>query len=441
MKLLIENTLFFNKYAVVDDNNSLLFIDVVEKNNDVKLDDIFIGETVKVVNGLNAAFVNIGDNTGFLPLKNDKVVNGDKIIVQVIKEGNISKKPKLTQDITLRGKYIVLLPNEKTIKAPKAKKLEGENIIEKLKLDYPEIGMILRTKSLEAPYPDVRAEIDTLIQKYESFVSKKTHGEKLSQNDIENKVDQLIDKYDINDVLTNDQNYYIMNKKKFINMNLQIRYVQDYCFNHNGVNINSLIKQKFEFNDFSIQMDKTEAMTVIDVDSGYMDNSRLKESKFFEINKSAISKSIELITLLDIGGIILIDLINVSQDLREMLDDYVSGLVKKQKRHMKQSKITKNSLLEIICQKSSMSLTEKLTQKCHLCQGSGLLYSDEYLLDEFEITLKNKINNTDKKQYTVLVPAYRYDNIRLKLKQLENLHECIFYYEHSDDILHEIKIK
>jgi len=441
MKLLIENTLFFTKYAVVDDNNSLLFIDVVEKNNDVKLDDIFIGETVKVVNGLNAAFVNIGDNTGFLPLKSDKVVNGDKIIVQVIKEGNIRKKPKLTQDITLRGKYIVLLPGEKDIRPPKAKKLESENIIEKLKLHYPEIGMILRTKSIEAPYADVTSEIDSLIRKYELFISKKTPGEKLSQNDIDNKVDELIYKYDISDVLTNDKNYYIINRKKFINMNLKISYVQDYCFNHNSVNISSLIKQRFEFNDFSIQMDKTEAMTVIDVDSGYMDNSRLKESKFFEINKSAILKSVELITLLNIGGIILIDLINVPQDSREMLDDYVSDLVKKQKKHMKQSKITKNSLLEIICQKSSISLTEKLTQKCHLCEGSGLIYSDEYLLDEFEITLKNKINNTDKKQYKVLVPNYRHDKIILKLKQLESLYECTFNYENSDDTLHEIKIK
>ena len=111
MKLLIEDTLSFTKYAIID-NKELIYIDIIEKNDDARLDDIFIGEVVQIVSGLDAAFVNIGINTGFMPMKNSKAKVGDRIAVQVIKEGNESKKPKLTQDISLRGNYAVLLPNE-----------------------------------------------------------------------------------------------------------------------------------------------------------------------------------------------------------------------------------------------------------------------------------------------------------------------------------------
>ena len=440
MKLLIEDTSFFTKYAIVD-NKELIYIDIDEKNNDARLDDIFIGEVVQVVSGLEAAFVNIGTNTGFMPVKNSKLKVGDKISVQVTKEGNESKKPKLTQDISLRGKYAVLLPNEISIKVPRNINPEDESLIERIKKDYEGTGLIIRTKAFGAEYEAVNSDISDLIKKYSLFISKNETGSRISQNEMDSKVEELLNKFMISDILTNDKNYYIMNRKKMLARNLRFEYVEDYCFNHNGVNIDSLVKRKFEFGDLRIHIEKTEAMTVIDIDSGYIDNSRLKENHFFEINRRAVSKSLELINLLDIGGIIIIDLINMTQSLRCQLDEYVSEAMKNQKRQMRHSKITKNNLLEIICQKSSMNLIEKLTCSCDRCNGTGRVYSDELLLDEFEISLRNKISNTEKKEYTVSVPYDRYERLSGQLVKLEKYFECEFHYEKEYEAIHEIKIK
>ena len=440
MKLLIEDTLSFTKYAIID-NKELIYIDIIEKNDDARLDDVFIGEVVQIVSGLDAAFVNIGINTGFLPMKNSKAKVGDRIAVQVIKEGNESKKPKLTQDISLRGNYAVLLPNEKNLKIPRNINPEKESVAERIKNAHEGTGLILRTKAFESDYEDINSDICCLKEKYSLFISKNEIGSRISQNDMDSKIDELLNKFMISDILTNDKNYYIINRKKMLTRNMRFECIENYCFNHNGVNVENLIKRKFEFADFSIHIEKTEAMTVIDIDSGYIDNSRLKESHFFEINRKAVFKSLELINLLDIGGIIIIDLINMPQSLRVQLDEYVSDIMKNQKKQMRHSKITKNSLLEIICQKSSMSLIEKLTCSCERCNGTGRAYSDALLLDEFEIALRSKINNTGKKEYAVSVPYDRYERLLGHLVRLEKYFECEFHYEKEYEAIHEIKIK
>lgn len=440
MKLIIEEGRFFQKYAVLD-KNELVYLEIIEKDESIKLDDIFYGEVQNVVKGLNAAFINIGNGIGFLPLNEEKLVKGQKLLVQVSKEGNEVKKAKLSTDITIKGKYIVLLPNEKKIKIPK--KINSENslkLVEKLTQDYNECGMILRTKAFESAYEEISKEIVELRQSYAKISTQTQIGIALSQDDSELKIDEIIYKYDIKSVVTNNKCYYKNSKINYFKKNIELSLVENFCFNYNGINLEKLIQNYLKFDGFNLSIEKTEAMTVIDVDSGYIDNNKLNEMQIFEINKNSVSKILEIIKLLDIGGIIIVDLINTSLEIRNMLNDYVAAVIKDHGKTIKASKITKNNLLEIIRQKTSSSIVDRLTQRCEICNGSGRINKDTLILEDFEMELKSILLNQIKKSYSVLIPEYRYDSLIEKLKIIAGDYDCQLEYLKSNNILNNIKI-
>ncbi|MGB5824057.1 MAG: ribonuclease E/G [Proteocatella sp.] len=440
MKLVIEEGRFFQKYAVVN-KKELIYLEIIEKDESIKLDDIFYGEVQNVVKGLNAAFINIGVGVGFLPLKEEKLLKGQKILVQVAKEGNELKKAKLSTDITIKGNYVVLLPNENEIKIPK--KINSEDsleLLDKITQTHKGTGMILRTKAFEATFEAVSKEISELSQKYSQMAGQTQIGLAFSQDDSDLRIEELIYKYNVKEVVTNNQTYYKTNKIKYFKKNVELKMVENFCFNHNGINLEKLIQNYFKFDGFNLSIEKTEAMTVVDVDSGYIDNNKLNEAQIYEINKSAISKTLEIIKLMNMGGIIIIDLINTSLETRTKLNDHVSSSIKNHGKAIKASKITKNNLLEIIRQKTSISIVEKLTQKCETCNGSGRTNSNAFILDDFEIQLKSILSNQLKKSYSVFIPENRYEHLIDVLKEIAKEHDCELVYLKSNDILNNIKI-
>jgi len=440
MKLIIEEGRFFQKYAVIN-KKELIYLEIIEKDESIKLDDIFYGEVQNVVKGLNAAFIDIGVGVGFLPLKEEKMLKGQKLLVQVAKEGNEFKKAKLSTDISIKGNYVVLLPNDVKIKVPKKISAEASaELLEKIALAHEGLGMILRTKAFEATFETVSKEITELSQTSFEMANQTKLGLALSQDDSDLQIEELIYKYKVKEVVTNNQTYYKNNKMKYFKKNIEFKMVENFCFNHNGINLAKLIQNYFKFDGFNLSIEKTEAMTVVDVDSGYIDNNKLNEAQIYEINMSAINKTLEIIKLLNIGGIIIIDLINTSLETRNKLNDYVSISMKDHGKAIKASKITKNNLLEIIRQKTSSSIVEKLTQKCEFCSGSGRTHKNAFILDEFEIQLKSILSNQQKKAHSVLIPENRYESLIETLKEIAKEYDCELVYLKSNDILNNIKI-
>lgn len=440
IKLVFEDTNFFHKYAVLEDKK-LLYLEVLEKNKAAKLGDIYFARVKNVVKGLNAAFLDLGEDVGFLPDKNLDLKNGDELLVQVIKEGNVSKKPKLAKEISLKGNYVVYLPDENNISISKKIKSDKINeIADKLKLDYPDTGLIIRTQSDTASYEAISRELEDLKAKYTNIKQINSIGLIASENEIEYKISELISKFKVDFICTNNNEFYKNNKLKYAKKTIQIEYKDNYCFNHSGINLENLLNQHIKFENFSLYIQKTEAMTVVDIDSGYIKNEKISDINIYEINVAAIEKIFEIIDILDIGGIIVVDLINMTQLNKEKLDFYLQDMVKSHKKKIKVSPITKSSLLEITRQKSNSSLLEKLTNTCSKCSGSGREYSDKFILDDFELDLRNMLSMTTETEVKVLSSEKLYIKLSEELKLLEELYNCKLVFIKSDDDINKMKI-
>lgn len=437
-KLVFEDTSFFYKYAVLE-NNDLIHLEILEKDKFGKLGDIYFAEVENVVKGLNAAFLNLGDGNGFLPLQDKKIIKGEKLLVQVVKEGNQSKKPKLSLELSLKGRYSVLLPNENNISiSKKISESEMNDTVEKLKVDYKDRGIILRTESANANYEAICEDINYLLESYDLIKSVKAVGILFSDDNPEFKILELIDKFKIDEISTNSEAFYKKNKIKFLKDLIKIDYKENYCFNYNGINLKNILSHNIKFDNFSLFVEKTEAMTVIDIDSGYIKQEKIKDSQIYELNKEAVDKIFELVYILDIGGIIVVDLINMTQLNKEKLDFYIQNVVKSHKKKIRVSPITKNNLLEIIRQKSSASIVESLTETCHHCQGSGRVYKDKLILDEFELDLKNSIYS-GREEFKIVLNENLYIRVKPQLLELEKKYNCHLSFI-KDDNLSDIKI-
>lgn len=439
-KLIFEDTDFFQKYAVLK-NDKLIYLEVVEKNRFAKLGDIYLGKVKNVVKGLEAAFLDLGEGVGFLPIKNNILVKGDTLLVQVIKEGNDSKKPKLSEEIILKGHYIVFIPTEKSINV--SKKLEKDDIteiVDRLNVEYPETGIIIRTQAKNTNYNSIKQELDLLMQQYKDIIDISQLGLVFTESNFEFKISELNDKYNIDEIITNDFSFYKKNKLNYFKKSINIIHKENYCFNYSGINLDNLMNQHLKFEKFGLFIQKTEAMTVIDIDSGYIKDHKLVDKLIYDINLEAVEKVLELVEILDIGGIIIVDLINMTVENKERLDFYMQNMLKSQKKKIKIGPVTKSNLLEIIRQKSTNSIIEKLTKPCEFCNGSGRSYKDNFILDEFELDLKNCISSEIYNEVNISTKEEIYIRLLPYLKKLEEKYNCSLLFIKSYDNTDKIKI-
>lgn len=439
-KLIFEDTDFFQKYAVLK-NDKLIYLEVVEKNRFAKLGDIYLGKVKNVVKGLEAAFLDLGEGVGFLPIKNNILVKGDTLLVQVIKEGNDSKKPKLSEEIILKGHYIVFIPTEKSINV--SKKLEKDDIteiVDRLNVEYPETGIIIRTQAKNTNYNSIKQELDLLMQQYKDIIDISQLGLVFTESNFEFKILELNDKYNIDEIITNDFSFYKKNKLNYFKKSINIIHKENYCFNYSGINLDNLMNQHLKFEKFGLFIQKTEAMTVIDIDSGYIKDHKLVDKLIYDINLEAVEKVLELVEILDIGGIIIVDLINMTVENKERLDFYMQNMLKSQKKKIKIGPVTKSNLLEIIRQKSTNSIIEKLTKPCEFCNGSGRSYKDNFILDEFELDLKNCISSETYNEVNISTKEEIYIRLLPYLKKLEEKYNCSLLFIKSYDNTDKIKI-
>lgn len=440
IKLIFEDTDLFQKYAILE-NNSLLYLEVVEKDRFASLGDIYLGRVKNVVKGLEAAFLDLGEGVGFLPIKKDKLVQGDSVLVQVIKEGNDSKKPKLSKDIMLKGRYVIYVPFEDEISiSKKLTDADAEVIVDNLKLEYPKKGIIIRTQAKNIDYNVIKQELDLLIQKYQDIIEVNRVGCLHTDNNPEFKIAEFIDKYKVNEITTNDFEFYKRNKISYFREDITLKHQENYCFNYNGINLQNLMNQHIKFDKFSLFVQKTEAMTVVDIDSGHIKDTKLMESLIYDINLAALEKILELLEILDIGGIIIVDLINMTDENKERLDFKLQNMLKSQRKKVKISPITKSNLLEIIRQKSTNSIIEKLTKPCEICSGSGRTYKDKFILDEFELDLKNNTSSEDFTEIKIISNEVLYKRLLPSLEKLANKYNCSLSFINSDDYKNKIKI-
>ncbi|MFH1129862.1 MAG: Rne/Rng family ribonuclease [Pseudomonadota bacterium] len=378
--------------------------------------NIYRGVVVNVQRNLNAAFVDFGaERHGFLaghdvvpqsrhkkasqsaarPKIDEILEPGKPILVQVTKDAVGTKGAALTTNVSLAGRYFVLMPYDSRLGL--SRKVEDEVSRDELRkragsLKLPAgFGFIVRTNAMDQTQLMLKRDLATLVQLWKRIWSdySKSKGPILLYNDQDLIVQALRDYIDpnIREVLVDDEEAF----KK----------AKDYkrsCMARSKVKINRYDSRIPLFSKFdlelqidaiyqrkvplpgggSIVIDVTEALTAIDVNSGKTKQGTTQEETILKTNLEAAEAVARQIRLRDIGGLLVVDFIDMraSQDQRAV-EKTLREAMKSDKARFSVGSISRNGLLEINRQQITASLQTRTHRPCPTCKGTGLLASAE----------------------------------------------------------------
>lgn len=346
--------------------------------------NIYIGKVQNILPGLQAAFVNVGENkNAFIHLKDvlpkvdvtkndanewenqriEKILKvGMPIIVEIKRDSYNKKGARASTHINLPGRYIVLLPNSSfvTISQKVENVQERNRLISIVKDLLPEgMGAIIRTSAIGKTKEDLRVDLGSLINKWNNII-----GTKFNDNDFPkliSKADGMIDKL-LLDLIDKDLKVIHVGTeemKKTVVSKLKVLRKEDIAVvcDIEKVMLKYNIQHQLEVSDNRkvwlksggfITIDKTEALTAIDVNSAKFTGKVNLENTAFLINKEAAVEIEKQIRLRDIGGIIIIDFIDLNDDEhKKKLINIFSKELKKERTRVQIEGFTKLNLLEL----------------------------------------------------------------------------------------------
>ncbi len=357
--------------------------------------NMYIGKVKDILQGMQAAFIDIGlkKNT-FIHLKDilpkvdiskekesfekKNVKNiikiGAPILVQVKKDFTDSKGAKVSTHLSINSRYIIFMPNTDIITVSKKieDEKEKERLIEIVKKYLPEnCGAIIRTSANNQNEENIRKDIEITSNKWNEI--RKFYEESVKQNKypkliykthgiIKKLLLDLIDK-DLEKVIVNNQeDYNYINKviNNFEAENVKLELIEGNIL-ENKVSLNDQIEKAekrkvwLKCGGF-ISIDKTEALTAIDVNSGKYIGKDNAEATIFKVNKQASIEIAKQLRLRDIGGIIIIDYIDMQSD--ENKQNIIEILTEELKKDRSKTQVVGFSKLNLL----------EMTRK-HICSN------------------------------------------------------------------------
>ena len=365
--------------------------------------NIYLGKVKNILPGMEAAFVSIGEEkNGVLYVadvsnakRNSKIENllkqEQEILVQVVKDAMGEKGARLTGQISFPGRYLVLIPNSNTKgisrRLPDEERNRLDKIIRKIK---PEgFGVIVRTAAEGVSEESLKNDIDKLISEWEKTSSKDSGSSPVlihEEPDISIKVIR-------EHLSSNFKKLLIENNEKFEDIK---SYISDTSPELNEIvekysddldlferyHIEDQIKKALDRKVWlpsggHLIIDRTEALTVIDVNTGKFVGKDSLEQTVFENNLEAAEEIARQLRLRDIGGIIVIDFIDMETQKRqqELLSKFKQELAK-DKTRTQVFDISRLGLVEMTRKNVSAGLIESFSDECEECNGRGLIIGD-----------------------------------------------------------------
>lgn len=316
----------------------------VSEKNKVDIGNIYIGVVKNVVKNINGAFVEFDkDETGFLSMRHRQYKAGDEVLVQIKKEATEEKRPMLSDQIELTGEYLVLTSDKLSVGISnkihqKEKKQELKEMAEPLVTQ--EYGFILRTEAAKADKEDVLMEADQLSAKYHEIVAKRQYRK--APHLVDTNYDALevlvhdIKPGSIDRIVTDQEEVGEQLKEKGYEVSLCSYMAGDierrYRFRHY---LSEVFKRKiFMKSGGFLYIEQTEAMAVIDVNTGKSIGKKNQEAHIKKINLEAAKEAARQIRLRNLSGIIMIDFIDMKskddeKELLQVMQHYLNGDSKK----------------------------------------------------------------------------------------------------------------
>ncbi|MFN4121696.1 MAG: ribonuclease E/G [Flavobacteriales bacterium] len=515
-----------NKELIINANESEIIIALLEDkrlveitkektNNNFSVGDIYLGRVKKVMPGLNAAFVDVGyEKDAFLHYldlgpqvnslnkflkqglsgklgkkaladfqceadikKDGKIGNilsvNQSVLVQIAKEPISTKGPRISSEISIAGRYLVLVPfSEKVSVSQKIKDSEERNRLKKIILGIKpkNFGVIIRTVAEHKKVADIENDLLELEQRWEQMVSnlKSSQPRQKVLGEINRTSALLRDVLNdsFNSIVVNDSALYQEIKQYIHNISPdKEKIVKHYkgkeeVFEHFG--IDRQIKAVFGKNvsmksGAYLIIEHTEAMHVIDVNSGHRNRSESdQETNALDTNLEAASEIARQLRLRDMGGIIVIDFIDMhSATNRKLLFDRLKEEMRNDRAKHTVLPPSKFGLIQITRQRVRPELIIETLEKCPACGGTGEVQASILIADEIENNLRYIVKEQNEKRVKLFVnPVLKaflssgWPSIRMKwylkyktwvpLKSISSYHFLEYHFVNSRD--EEIKL-
>ena len=340
---------------------------------------IYIGIVKDIVPGMQAAFVDIGtEKNSFIHVKDvvpqvdekiekridkkikDVVKSGEKILIQIKKDSNEKKGARTSTHIKLTGKYVILMPNTNivTISQKIENDKERERLLEIVKKVLPEnTGAIVRTAALKKNGEEIEKDLNQLVEKWKKIKAKFDKApnkpqllfkspsflEKLILDLPENKIEKIE---------VNEQKEYEEIRKMLNDINEKISLeLSENIFEKYELEkqIEKTKQRKIWLNCGGfITIDQTEALVAIDVNSGKFTGKSTLEETVYKVNYEATIEIAKQLRLRDIGGIIIIDYIDMQkQENKEKIEKLLKESLKQDRAKTQVEGFTKLNLMEL----------------------------------------------------------------------------------------------
>ncbi|MBQ6373668.1 MAG: Rne/Rng family ribonuclease [Clostridia bacterium] len=409
-EILIESLLGETRLAVIEDGR-LCELHIEGPDGSDVAGSIYLGRVESTVPGLNAAFVDIGlERNGFLAAADmpagaqsgagriKKLVHpGETVLVQVDKPQSGQKGHRLTGQITLPGRYLALLPG--TRQAAVSKKINEDdermrltNVVRAL-VEKSGIGAIARTAAAHTDAEVLEAEYDRLLAHWEMIRDRSEHTAAprclYSNRDLIARCAREMLDGDTDALLVEDRETFESLRSEvsatapgFLSVMRQnegrIALFDLYRVDHQLDK--ALKKHVWLDNGGSLVIEATEAMTVIDVNTGRFTGKRDVEETLYGINCEAATEIVRQLRLRDIGGIIIVDFIDMADPShREALVERLRELAVTDHNRLTVVGMTGLGLVELTRKKQRRPLALKLLHKCTDCGGEGYVPSHEFI--------------------------------------------------------------
>jgi ribonuclease G len=460
-ELVIITSHLYYVYLLIENNEVVEFR--LDKKGELNLiGSIYKAKIKKLVPSMNAAFVDIGDiKEAFLPIRDffhqcKEIKVGDEILVQIKRTSIDTKGAKVSCKLTIPGKYLVLLPNNNYISI--SSKIEDKELKERIKKRVEiilknhrteDLGYIIRTSILDASDEDLLNDFLYLKKQWENIesISKELKAPAVIYQDNLKAFTFLRDYAgEIKRIITDDYSLF-KRLKNYIQHNFSTKDIKLEFYNDGKTSLFEKYKVERIINKILnpyvwlksggyLIIEETEALVSIDVNSGSLRRYKSIEETAIHTNLEAAEEILKQIRLRDLGGIIVIDFIDMREEAnREKLINYLKENIKKDKQTIKIKSFTDLGLLELTRKKLDESLIKQLSTKCFACRGKGYQKDIGTILLELEEKIKmlkpftKLIINVNKELYEYVFKFLKdlnmLDNIEIRIKDYfrENKYE------------------
>lgn len=464
-ELIIHSTSSEVEIALLEDK-LLVELNKERSNNEYSVGDIYLGRIKKIMPGLNAAFVDVGyEKDAFLhyldlgpqiqslmkyikkgqaagsgPLsigdfdmeqdiqKTGKITQvlkpNQEILVQIAKEPISTKGPRVTSEIAFAGRYLVLMPfSDKISVSQKIKSAEERNRLKRLitSIKPKNCGIIIRTVAENKLVADLDSDLRSLYKRWEVITQKlataKPPQKVIGEIDRTSAIlrDALNESF--NNIVVNDGALYeeIRTYIQRISPD-KVSIVKHYTgrapiFDHYG--IDKQIKNSFGKivtirSGTYLVIEHTEALHVIDINSGHRVNQEQnQETNALEVNLEAATEVARQLRLRDMGGIVVIDFIDMTQGAnRRLLYEKLRDEMKRDRAKHSILPPSKFGLVQITRQRVRPEMNVQILEKCPSCDGTGQIRPTILLTDDIENNLGYLIREQNEKSLALEVHPY-----------------------------------